>query len=245
MKKPTQPSLSRVTGQYLYIFEKERRGDYLGKTVQVVPHITNAIQEWIERVAAIPVDGKDGPADVCVIELGGTIGDIELMPFIEALGQFSYRVGKQLDENVKEKFPDFAMFRVAKELELREWTSHAELCDLLHKPVRVTMVRKYTGLSDSYHSVLKFGLGANAFYENCLLTLKNEVEHCVKMAELIEYNLEDVHAAILAVRVALAKGMSWDDLARMVKEDKKSGNPVAGLIDKLHLERNHYYKNTF
>jgi hypothetical protein len=43
-------------------------------TFKVVPHITNAIQEWIERVAMIPVDGMEGPADVCVIELGGTIG---------------------------------------------------------------------------------------------------------------------------------------------------------------------------
>ena len=78
------------------MIDKERKGDYLGKTVQVVPHITDAIQDWIERVAAIPVDGKEGPPDVCVIELGGTIGDIESMPFIEALGQFSYRVGKYL-----------------------------------------------------------------------------------------------------------------------------------------------------
>ena len=69
-------------------------------------------------------------------------------------------------------------------------------------------------------------------------TLKKEVDRCIKMAELIEYNLEDVDAAILAVRVALANGMSWEDLARMVKEEKTSGNPVAGLIDKLHLERN-------
>lgn len=69
-------------------------------------------------------------------------------------------------------------------------------------------------------------------------TLRKEADHCVKMAELIEYNLDDVDAAILAVRVALAKGMSWDDLARMVKEEKKAGNPVAGLIDKLHLDRN-------
>ncbi|KAF7824435.1 CTP synthase-like [Senna tora] len=83
-----------TTGKiYQSVIEKERRGDYLGKTVQVVPHITDAIQEWIERVAKIPVDGKEGSADVCVIELGGTIGDIESMPFIEALGQFSYRVG--------------------------------------------------------------------------------------------------------------------------------------------------------
>ncbi|CAO2175098.1 unnamed protein product [Urochloa humidicola] len=81
-----------TTGKiYQYVVDKERRGDYLGKTVQIVPHITNAIQEWIERIAMIPVDGRDGTPDVCIVELGGTIGDIELMPFIEALSQFSYR----------------------------------------------------------------------------------------------------------------------------------------------------------
>ena len=74
------------------VIERERRGDYLGKTVQVVPHITNAIQDWIERIAQVPVDGKDGPPDVCVIELGGTVGDIESMPFIEALRQFQFKV---------------------------------------------------------------------------------------------------------------------------------------------------------
>jgi CTP synthase len=83
-----------TTGKiYQAVINKERRGDYLGKTVQVVPHITDEIQDWIERVAMNPVDGKEGPPDVCVIELGGTIGDIESMPFVEALGQFSYRVG--------------------------------------------------------------------------------------------------------------------------------------------------------
>lgn len=85
-------------------------------------------------------------------------------------------------------------------------------------------------------------LTLNAFYlmlqESRAHALKREVKQCVRMAELIEYNLEDVDAAILAVRVALANGMSWDDLARMVKGEKKSGNPVAGLIDKLHLEKN-------
>lgn len=71
-----------------------------------------------------------------------------------------------------------------------------------------------------------------------MVTLRKEVEQSVKMAQLIEYNLEDVDAAILAVRVALANGMNWEDLARMVKQEKKSGNPVAGLIDKLYLEKN-------
>ncbi|KAK3002888.1 hypothetical protein RJ639_017939, partial [Escallonia herrerae] len=228
------------------VIDRERKGDYLGKTVQVVPHITDAIQEWIERVAAIPVDGKEGPPDVCVIELGGTIGDIESMPFIEALGQFSYRVGAgnfclihvslvpvlsvvgeqktkptqhsvrglrsmglmpnilacrsttELDENVMVKLSRFChvpaeniitlydvsniwrvplllrdqkaheailkvlnLLGVAQKPALGEWTSRAKLCDMLNEPVRIAMVGKYTGLSDSYLSVLKALLHAS------------------------------------------------------------------------------------
>ena len=75
------------------MISKEREGKYLGKTVQVVPHITDEIQDWIERVAHVPVDGTESVPDVCVIELGGTVGDIESMPFIEALRQFQFRVG--------------------------------------------------------------------------------------------------------------------------------------------------------
>ncbi|XP_065852491.1 uncharacterized protein [Euphorbia lathyris] len=236
-----------TTGKiYQFVLDKERRGDYLGKTVQVVPHITDAIQEWIERVAIIPVDGKEGPADVCVIELGGTIGDIESMPFIEALGQFSYRVGtgnfclihvslvpvinvvgeqktkptqhsvrglrglgltpdilacrssKELEENVKLKLAQFChvpaenivtlydvsniwhiplllrnqkahesilkalhLQGIAGDPELHEWTARAKICDMLHDPVRIAMVGKYTGLSDSYLSVLKALLHAS------------------------------------------------------------------------------------
>lgn len=236
-----------TTGKiYQSVIDRERKGDYLGKTVQVVPHITDAIQEWIERAAQIPVDGKPGPADVCVIELGGTIGDIESMPFIEALGQFSYRVGAgnfclihvslvpvlnvvgeqktkptqhsvrglrslgltphllacrstmALDENVTAKLSQFChvpreniitlydvpniwhiplllrdqkahqaiskvlnLQSMAREPDLEEWTSRTELADALHEPVRIAMVGKYTGLSDSYLSVLKALLHAS------------------------------------------------------------------------------------
>jgi len=67
----------------------------LGKTVQVVPHITNAIQDHIERVAQIPVDDSQQTPDVCIIELGGTVGDIESAPFVEAMRQFQFRVGHE------------------------------------------------------------------------------------------------------------------------------------------------------
>lgn len=59
-----------TTGKvYDSVIRRERRGDYLGKTVQVVPHITDCVQDWIERVALLPVDGGEGPADVCLIEV--------------------------------------------------------------------------------------------------------------------------------------------------------------------------------
>ncbi|KAI7848473.1 CTP synthase [Circinella umbellata] len=90
--------LSRInnitTGKiYSEVIEKERRGDYLGKTVQVVPHVTDAIQNWVERVAAMPIDDSGEQPDVCIIELGGTVGDIESAPFVEAMRQFQFRVG--------------------------------------------------------------------------------------------------------------------------------------------------------
>lgn len=86
-----------TTGKiYQQVISKERKGDFLGKTVQVVPHITNAIQDWVTRVAETPVEGKE-KADVCIIELGGTVGlgDIESMPFVEAFRQFQFRVKKE------------------------------------------------------------------------------------------------------------------------------------------------------
>ena len=83
-----------TTGKiYAKVIEAERRGDYLGKTVQVIPHITDAVQDWIEDVSK-KSDG-DKPPDACVIELGGTVGDIESAPFIEALRQFQFRVGRE------------------------------------------------------------------------------------------------------------------------------------------------------
>ena len=230
-----------TTGKvYANVIEKERRGDYLGKTVQVVPHITNEIQEWIERVAHVPADGSSETPDACVIELGGTVGDIESAPFIEALRQFQFRAGKgnvcfvhvslvpvmgpvgeqktkptqhtvkelrglgiipdilvcrsekPLDSETKSKLAAFCHvdedavvsahdvsnlyqipislfeqsvlgkvsshlgFEVPQNLPiLDEWKEMADKVDTLENQVRIAMVGKYTGLSDSYLSVIK------------------------------------------------------------------------------------------
>jgi CTP synthase len=59
-----------TTGKiYQHVITKERRGDYLGKTVQVIPHITDAIQEWVEKVSRVPIDSNSGEPDVCIIEV--------------------------------------------------------------------------------------------------------------------------------------------------------------------------------
>ncbi|CAI9266089.1 unnamed protein product [Lactuca saligna] len=244
-----------TTGKiYQSVLEKERKGDYLGKTVQAIPHITDAIKDWIESVSAIPVDGKVGPADVCVIELGGTVGDIESMPFIEALRQLFFSTGpdnfclihvslvpvlgvvgeqktkptqhsvrelralgltphflacrsaQPLLENTKQKLSQFchvpaanilnihdvpniwhvplllrnqnaheailkqlALLCVARPPNLQEWTNRAETFDNLTNSVKIAMVGKYVGLTDSYLSVVKALLHACIAYESARL----------------------------------------------------------------------------
>ena len=76
-----------TTGQiYKSVLEKERRGDYLGKTVQVIPHVTNEIQDFVKR-------GADEGIQVAIVEIGGTVGDIESLPFLEAVRQMSLKMG--------------------------------------------------------------------------------------------------------------------------------------------------------
>lgn len=85
-----------TTGKvYSKVIEAERRGDYLGKTVQVIPHVTDAVMDWIEEVAHQPSDDSGREPEVCIIELGGTVGDIESAPYVEALRQFQFRAGRE------------------------------------------------------------------------------------------------------------------------------------------------------
>jgi CTP synthase len=77
---------------YESVLKKERRGEYLGKTVQVIPHITNEIQNFIERANQPHLGQKN--IDVCIVEIGGTVGDIESHPFLEAVRQMQLRLGR-------------------------------------------------------------------------------------------------------------------------------------------------------
>ena len=224
-----------TTGKiYSKVIEAERRGDYLGKTVQVIPHVTDAVQDWIEDVANYSAE-DESPADACIIELGGTVGDIESAPYIEALRQFQFRVGREnitfvhvslvpvmgpvgeqktkptqhtvkemmglgitpdvlvcrseypLTEETKNKLSQFChvpvgnvysthdvpnIYHVPLMLEqqgmcktlgikcsdsvsFKRWEQMAYDLDKMDEEVRIAMVGKYTGLSDSYLSVSK------------------------------------------------------------------------------------------
>jgi CTP synthase len=81
---------SNTTTGWIYrsVIEKERRGDFLGRTVQVIPHVTDEIKAWVSQLA-------DDDVDVVLVEIGGTVGDIEIVPFIEAIRQFRRDVGRQ------------------------------------------------------------------------------------------------------------------------------------------------------
>ena len=82
---------SKLTNGKVYwnVLNKERRGEYLGSTVQVIPHITNEIKEFVYKV------GNETSADIVITEIGGTIGDIESQPFLEAARQISLEIGME------------------------------------------------------------------------------------------------------------------------------------------------------
>ncbi len=86
---PTSQANNVTTGRvYLSVIEKERRGEFLGKTVQVVPHITNEIKERMQQL------GKTGDYDIVITEIGGTVGDIESLPYIESVRQLVWELGE-------------------------------------------------------------------------------------------------------------------------------------------------------
>ena len=87
---PTSQANNVTTGKiYQSVIEKERRGEFLGKTVQVIPHITNEIKERIQIL------GKSGDYDIVITEIGGTVGDIESLPYIESVRQLKWELGNK------------------------------------------------------------------------------------------------------------------------------------------------------
>ena len=91
---------NRTTGQiYDAVIRKERAGEYLGATVQVIPHVIDEIKDTISEAARLsdnnPKTAAASNADICIVEIGGTVGDIESLPFLEAIRQYRHDHGKE------------------------------------------------------------------------------------------------------------------------------------------------------
>ena len=87
----TLSSKHNITSGKIYqeMVTRERRGDYLGKTVQIIPHGSDLVIELLESISEIQVDGTGEKPEMCLVEIGGTVGDIESLPFIEAMTSFN------------------------------------------------------------------------------------------------------------------------------------------------------------
>ena len=312
-----------TTGKiYKMVIDKERKGEYLGKTVQVVPHICDAIQDWIERAAHFPIKlpvrsgipntssslNLNKTSEICVIELGGTVGDIESGPFIEALRQFQFRVGKgnfcsihvslvpevgsdkeqktkptqhavrlirglgitpnivvcrskhPLTESIKNKISQYChispssvigchnvsnlykvpmllleqklplklseILNLPKPLQttlfLKNWAQFVNRVDDVRasgKSITIAIVGKYTGLTDSYHSLIK-ALEHAGLYHNVLVNIRwvvaSNMEKNSKLLENIDgilvpggFGDRGVEGKVNAIRIARSKSLPF------------------------------------
>src|SRR5207245_208646 len=128
---------SNVTAGGIYdtVIRRERRGDYLGATVQVVPHITDEIKQRIALIA------ESSDVDFVITEIGGTVGDIESLPFLEAIRQCP-------DDFIPEHFG-----LEASPSELGSWEEPIARAERAGREVRIALVGKYVKLEDAYLSV--------------------------------------------------------------------------------------------
>ncbi|MGH7739982.1 MAG: CTP synthase [bacterium] len=181
---------SSVTSGKIYnaVITKERKGDYLGKTVQVVPHITNEIKECILKIT------QGQKIDVCIVEVGGTVGDIESLPFLEAIRQFKFDVGKDNSLNIHVTLVPY----IAASGELKTKPTQKTVSELRGIGIQADIIlcRTARPLSEELKSKISLfcnvepqavfeALDANSIYEVPLLFKENELdEYLVKKLRL-------------------------------------------------------------
>jgi CTP synthase len=249
------PEYSNVTTGKVYkaVIEKERQGDYLGATVQVIPHITNEIKDRIYQMA------RETKADVVIVEIGGTVGDIESLPFLEAIRQFKKEVGRENCVNIhltllphltatgepKTKLtqhsvkelrsigiqPDIIICRTAKTLDAATRDKIALFCDINKEAI-------ITGLdcSDIYYIPLMFeeeGLGRVVCDMLHLQYVEPDLEGWKALVETIRNPQGEVRVALVGKYAGLR------DAYMSVLEALKHGgiaNNYAVNVDLIHSE---------
>ena len=179
--QPTSKANNVTTGRiYKSVIEKERKGEYLGKTVQVIPHITDEIKRRIQLLAQKKV------YDVIITEIGGTVGDIESLPFIESVRQLRYSLGyrntidvptiyevpqKMHDQHLDEVVLQKLDLPADKEPDMTAWNALVDKIKHPSKKIEIALVGKYTELPDAYKSICESFVHAGAV-NDCKVKLR-------------------------------------------------------------------------
>src|SRR6201990_798095 len=212
-----------TTGRiYLSVIEKERRGDYLGKTIQVIPHITNEIKEAVRKVAE-----KDKP-DVIIVEIGGTVGDIESLPFLEAIRQMGNEEGSGNALFIHVTLVPY----IAAAGELKTKPTQHSVRDLreIGIAVDILLCRSERPLSRDLRS--KIALFCNVKEQAVIAAEDVDTIYAVPLA-FHEQGLDDqiVSALGLQDRAPNADLTSWRKLVATVK-DPAAGSVTIGIVGK-------------
>jgi len=194
-----------TTGKiYREVIEKERKGEYLGKTVQIIPHITDEIKSWIRRVA------NANGADVCLVEIGGTVGDIESMPFLEAVRQ----------------------------MHIEEGHNNLVLVHVTLVPIDKMGEQKTKPTQHSVKALRELGLQPDAIVGRCLEPLTQESKDKIALfcdvpreAVVSAHDAEDIYEVPLMLE---EESFHRYLELKLSLEDRPSGNQWKMIVERLH-----------
>jgi CTP synthase len=228
---PTSQANNVTTGRiYLSVIEKERRGEFLGKTVQVVPHITNEIKDRIQLL------GKTGDYDIVITELGGTVGDIESLPYIEAVRQLLWELG---DENgIVIHLTLIPYLAAAKELKTKP--SQHSIKTLMESGIKadILVCRTEHELSDDIRQ--KLALFCNVKREAVIQSIDASTIYDVPMM-MLEEKLDLVALKKLGLKSEITPNLSsWQNFLTKLKNPKRT--ITVGLVGK-YVELQDSYKS--
>ena len=207
---------------YQSVIEKERRGDYLGKTVQVIPHVTNEIKERIYSF--------DGKVDVVITELGGTIGDIESLSFIEAIRQ----VGQEKDEGDVAYIHVTLLPYISGSKELKSKPTQHSVKELQSMGIKPDILVCRTEMELPKEIIDKLALFCNVRRENVIPNLTADNLYSVPLM-LEKYGLAKAVCKKLNLKKTKAHNEEWEELADRIKNLKGEVN-IAIVGKYMHLE---------
>jgi CTP synthase len=224
---------SITTGQvYKEVIERERRGEYLGRTVQVIPHITNEIKTRVRNLA------RKTQADIVIVEIGGTVGDIESIPFLEAIRQFPFDIGR---ENVVYiHLTLIPLISVAGELKTKPTQHSVQKLREIGIIPDILLCRASKPLSHEMRD--KLALFCNVEARAVIQALDIQTTIYEVPIQYSKEGLDDLVIEKLKLKVANRDMKSWEAVVEVLKQSPKETN--IGVVGK-YIELNDAYKSLY